>query len=675
MASQKKFEAAIEIGGRINRSFNNSVNQTSKGFGSLERAGNKAATSIDKSFAHLGARIRGRFIGSIASSTKAMGAMAAKSVAAMGAMSAAYLGFRSVSGFFSKSIDEFVENVGNPQKLEAALRNNPAIAKRGEEAIQAQIRGIGLLSEKYQNLSAIKKSVFQGAFETLGPHAGLAEMRKLAPGIADYLAFEHQTNATVQDAQAVAKRIIKAVQGGQLGRFADELGLRKDERKHFEELRTTADRIDYLVKMLKQYRGGQYAKLADTVPGKLALKQIKANQLLDRYGKQLIQIKDKWQEISYQILSALEPALSPTVNAIKGAFDWVARLIEKLKSPEVAGVWKSLVGVFGELRKNMEAFYGSFAKGFGHQDMFANAARSVRNFFSEERYDWASKLQPPDVLNSQFRLNSGMPQMKGVSERPFNMSSHVTPGPPVTVFDRLMWTFEDLGKAIKDARPQFEAVGKELGKLASIDFDILVESFKSLAAAAQALSSPFVAIAGLIGPISNTITGGYKNLVRSTEENYMEAARKKLHLSKDVDWYREADEKHLEGIARDIYFSHRQEGLSVEDSIGKLKILKKNFHATGGIFRNPHLGMVGEAGPEAIIPLRRSKRSLGLLDAAAGAMGVGAAPSSPTIHKTINIKPTINITGVDSGTAQRVAGDILSMIKEAAEDDYSIAVT
>jgi len=180
MASQKKFEAAIEIGGRINRSFNNSVDKASKGFGSLERAGNKAATSIDKNFAHLGAHIKGKFIGSIASSTKAMGAMAAKSVAAMGAMSAAYLGFRSVSGFFSKSIDEFVENVGNPQKLEAALRNNPAIAKRGEEAIQAQIRGIGLLSEKYQGLSAIKKSVFQGAFETLGPHAGLAEMLKLS---------------------------------------------------------------------------------------------------------------------------------------------------------------------------------------------------------------------------------------------------------------------------------------------------------------------------------------------------------------------------------------------------------------------------------------------------------------------------------------------------------------
>jgi len=102
---------------------------------------------------------------------------------------------------------------------------------------------------------------------------------------------------------------------------------------------------------------------------------------------------------------------------------------------------------------------------------------------------------------------------------------------------------------------------------------------------------------------------------------------------------------------------------------------KAKPYATGGIIRKPHLGMVGEAGPEAIIPLRRSKRSLGLLDTAAGAMGVGASPSSPTIHKTINIKPTINITGVSSGTAQQVVGDILALIKEAAEDDYSTATT
>jgi hypothetical protein len=658
MANQKKFEAAIEIGGRINRSFNNSVDKASKGFGSLERAGNKAATGIDRSFAHLGARIKGRFVGSIMSSTKAMGAMAAKSVAAMGAMSAAYLGFRSVSGFFSKSIDEFVENVGNPQKLEAALRNNPDIAKQGEEAIQAQIRGIGLLSEKYQNLSAIKKSVFQGAFETLAPHAGIDKMRKLAPGIADYLAFEHQTNATVGDAQTVAKRIIKAVQGGQLGRFADELGLLKDERKHFEELRTSAGRIDYLVQMLQKYRGGQYAKLADTVPGKLALKQYKANQLLDRYGKQLIQIKDKWQEISYQILTALEPALSPTVNAIKGAFDWVVKLIEKLKSPEVVGVWKSLSGVFSEIGKGIAAISVGSAEAFSHGGALANAARSFRDLFSEKRYDWASKLQPqttfggfrnefgqskslqgPGWQAQNFRMNSGLPQLKGFGDRQFNPSSFMTPDYRENVFTKLRWDFESFGEYIKSMLPSFKKFGENMGLVAAMNFEAATLAFKTLENTTDKLGDAFNGLKKIADDIIKAIGAeNVKKIGDFTKKTFDDLSPTVNPVGWGVPFF-------MPGLA------------------------------DGGIVRKPHVSMVGEAGPEAIIPLKRGKRSLGLLDAAAGAMGVGAAPSSPTIHKIIVIKPTINITGVDAGTAQRVADNILSLIKEAAEDDYSTAVT
>jgi len=82
--------------------------------------------------------------------------------------------------------------------------------------------------------------------------------------------------------------------------------------------------------------------------------------------------------------------------------------------------------------------------------------------------------------------------------------------------------------------------------------------------------------------------------------------------------------------------------------------------------------MIGEAGPEAIIPLKRSRRSLGLLDEAAGALGVRS--HSPTIYKTINIKPTIKIMGVDSGTAQQVADEIISIVKRAMENEESASI-
>jgi len=388
---------------------------------------------------------------------------------------------------------------------------------------------------------------------------------------------------------------------------------------------------------------------------------------LDRYGKQLIQIKDKWQEISYQILSALEPALSPTVNAIKGAFDWVVKLIEKLKSPEVVGVWKSLSGVFSELGKNMGAFSRGVAKGFGHEAMFANTARSFRNFFKEERYDWASKLQPSqDMLNSQFRLNSGIPQMKGFGDRQFSLPSFMTPGYRVTVFDRLGWTFDDLADVIKKANFHFEKAGEVLGKLYAIEFDTLVTDFQSLGRAAKKVTDAL----GGMGNIMNGLGAPFRGVLHVGKEAYK--IGEKVVGKQTMKGVTDTAGRAASGPAWSLL---RAFGGGGAQSSPDADVQSIPGRATGGIFRRAHLAMIGEAGPEAIIPLKRNKRSLGLLDAAAGAIGVGAAPSLPTIHKTIVIKPTINITGVDSGTAQKVAGDILSLIKDASEDDYSMAVT
>ena len=86
MANRKNFEAAIEIGGKLDRSLGDSINKASNGFSKLERTGNKAATNIDRKFTYLGAHMKGKFVGSIGRATRAMGGLAAKSVAAVGAV-------------------------------------------------------------------------------------------------------------------------------------------------------------------------------------------------------------------------------------------------------------------------------------------------------------------------------------------------------------------------------------------------------------------------------------------------------------------------------------------------------------------------------------------------------------------------------------------------------------
>ena len=58
-------------------------------------------------------------------------------------------------------------------------------------------------------------------------------------------------------------------------------------------------------------------------------------------------------------------------------------------------------------------------------------------------------------------------------------------------------------------------------------------------------------------------------------------------------------------------------------------------HAKGGIFNQPHLGLVAEAGPEAIIPLDGSKNGMRLWQQA-GAM-MGALPQGVPIQQAVNV--------------------------------------
>ncbi len=86
-----------------------------------------------------------------------------------------------------------------------------------------------------------------------------------------------------------------------------------------------------------------------------------------------------------------------------------------------------------------------------------------------------------------------------------------------------------------------------------------------------------------------------------------------------------------------------------------------NSHAAGGILTSPHLGMVGEAGPEAIIPLslRMRSRALNVWERAGHYLGVrpyaeggfaGVAPQSerrPKMGSQGQINLTVNINGTN----------------------------
>jgi len=82
-------------------------------------------------------------------------------------------------------------------------------------------------------------------------------------------------------------------------------------------------------------------------------------------------------------------------------------------------------------------------------------------------------------------------------------------------------------------------------------------------------------------------------------------------------------------------------------------------HAKGGIFNRPHLGMVGEAGTESVIPIKSSKDSYNLYKQT-GAM-LGLAGGGTTFAPVINI----TATGGDKQSLKQAAGMTAEEVKKA----------
>lgn len=99
------------------------------------------------------------------------------------------------------------------------------------------------------------------------------------------------------------------------------------------------------------------------------------------------------------------------------------------------------------------------------------------------------------------------------------------------------------------------------------------------------------------------------------------------------------------------------------------------LHAEGGIFTRPHMGVVAEDGPEAIIPLSNKSRGLPLLYEAARSLGVGenfaGSGNSQVMNNnaSVNNNPVINIS-VDGGNSdgEDLANKIAIAVRSAWED-------
>lgn len=91
-------------------------------------------------------------------------------------------------------------------------------------------------------------------------------------------------------------------------------------------------------------------------------------------------------------------------------------------------------------------------------------------------------------------------------------------------------------------------------------------------------------------------------------------------LQKSLDWIRDKFDALMNSPFVKWITAHVQ---SIHDAV--TGTLSAAAHAAGGIFTSPHLGLVAEAGAEAIIPLRRTQNALDLYAKAGRYLGVQSA--------------------------------------------------
>ena len=95
-------------------------------------------------------------------------------------------------------------------------------------------------------------------------------------------------------------------------------------------------------------------------------------------------------------------------------------------------------------------------------------------------------------------------------------------------------------------------------------------------------------------------------------------------------------------------------------------------HAFGGILTSPHIGLVAEAGPEAIIPLRDKSRGIQVLSQAAKILGLPdiftKQEGKPTPVSTSREVNTLTSRASTSATATATASTSNTSLKELSNN-------
>lgn len=146
----------------------------------------------------------------------------------------------------------------------------------------------------------------------------------------------------------------------------------------------------------------------------------------------------------------------------------------------------------------------------------------------------------------------------------------------------------------------------------------------------------FIAILAIITKNWDAIVIGFEDGWGSVKNAFIEGVDAIIpYINMLIDGWNKIsgmDVSHLKGIGGVVMTSSKASAQGLTDNQARKAFGMLPHHAKGGIFTKAHVGVIGEAGAEAVIPLTNRSRGLSLWKQAGLALGAGSGGGDVHIH-------------------------------------------
>ena len=579
--------------------------------------GARLAGSFRSAFAAAQARLRG-----LQAAASRARSIFGKLIGAIGGLGVAFAAFSAgaiLKKIFGDAVTEAIEAEQRTRALRNALLLNDKIRKGGTKMADEQLALIYKHNQKLEEAGVLHKDILDNMAIQLAMKGGLppGQIQDSIDVMQNLLVATKGVTASEEDGTAMAKAWAAAVSRGRLMGLANQgVMITKEQTKAFGKLKTVAARQLWLMEHLgKQYRGVNAAARKTDV-GRMILFRNAVKSLSQEVGDELIpavaDMSDAWRAIieDPQIRGMLINAVK---TLAKGVSD-VSNIIKDDLLPMLAQLTES--EAFKNLVKDAKSLY-KWTKGW--LDIMGLVARTGA---------------PHDVTIEQRR--------KAFAGMPGPYVPDVTAQEKILAPIQAITGLELFKPAVVDTMQQFNVVSSQIPS--------------NVTATNQALSD-------MGRDISNA-----KVVFDLLPPSLLDGAESATKLADSVaavdDWFSRFDRTLGEFLA-----SIPGLGQFLAPGVTPKpppEMEKPGFVPTfqhGGIVRRATMALVGEAGPEAIVPLNRRgipdsamdlDRLMKLKPALRDAMTAGV-PSLPTqvITPDLTFAPNITINGPASEENQR----------------------